>query len=259
MFDWQSPPWHGGLSKYRLGLRPIAREQWFQAIPEELYRYKKNLLDHRYGDVVQVTHQSAVVQRILATHFAGYDPDKSAFRDTIADLSLLVADDLCLLEAHGEQRLRAASVCSPTYWNVRDKIGQSLARIHEPVTTLEEKIGDKVARSISSAPLLTPFERMNWFIHSDQTRFHLESEQELKGHPADWFVRSERETICRFHEDYALFTINVRFAGLKEIHDYPAAREDLKKSLASLDQDEIEYFGGREKVDQLLDYLTVIV
>ncbi len=198
--------------------------------------------------------ESESAQESLAAHFPTRELGSFQYPDLIAHLSLQVADDLCLIEAQGRQRLLAASVCSPTYWDVREKIGQSLADIHQPVTTLEEKIGSKVARSISNAPLLTPFERVNWFIHADQERFHPEAVK-IEGEPSGWFVRSERETICRFHEDFALFTINVRFAELREIQDYPDARRDLIKSLESFDREEVEYFGGQSKYQQLIEYL----
>ncbi|MBO6565473.1 MAG: DUF3445 domain-containing protein [Pseudomonadales bacterium] len=254
-FDWNSPPWQGGVVKYRLGLQPIQLADWFDApISDDLFAHKKKLLDEKYEQVVQVTEFSEPAQRALASNFAQLDPQDFAYPDTIAHLGLQVADDLCLIESGGEQRMLAASVCSPTYWDVRDKIGCSLVEIHGPVATLEEKIGYKIARFINNAPVLQPFERVNWFIHADQDRFHLKPVS-IQGEPESWFVRSERETVCRFHEDFALFTINPRFARLAEIHEYPEATVDLIKSLSSFDQKEIDYFGGAKKHRLLLEYL----
>jgi hypothetical protein len=61
--------------------------------------------------------------------------------------------------------------------------------------------------------------------------------------------------LCRFHEDYSLFTINVLFEPLKEIFEYPKQKLALIKSLEKLDNDEADYFGGNEKINILLDYL----
>lgn len=254
-FNWHTPPWAGGVAKYRLGLKPIELNDWFSPISEELLGYKRTLLDERYNDVVLVTEDSDESEKLLAQHFGCQRVPGYSYPDVIAHLSLQVADDLCLIEAHGHQRLLAASVCSPTYWNVKEKIGRSLAEIHQPVTSLEQKIGKKIARAISNAPLLQPFERANWFVHSDSDRFHTEAEAVMPGEPDSWIVRSERETICRFHDELALFTINVRFAELREIHHHPDARADMIKSLDLFDHDEIRYFGGLDKFRRLKEYL----
>ncbi len=256
-FNWQSPPWQGGTRKYRLGLRPIALDKWFATpISDALYHHKKALMDEQYNNVVQVVDGSAAAQAALAENFDPETLKRFNYPDVIAGLSLTVSDDLCLIEARGEQRLLAASVCSPSYWNLRDKIGRPLSAIHAPVRTLEEKIGEKIARFISNVPTRTPFERINWFVHSDRQRFHPETSAQTLGDPATWIVRSERETLCRFTDDLALFTIDVRFADLAVIHAFPQARQDLASSLSGFDDDEINYFGGREKVRKLSAYLA---
>jgi len=170
-------------------------------------------------------------------------------------MSLNIQDDLCLIESKGEQRLLAASICSPSYWDVRTKIGKPLKEIHSPVTSLEEKIGDRISTFIKQAPVMKPFARQNWLIHGDAKRFHLKEEEPLKNEPSEWFIRSEKETLCRFHEDYSLFTINVIFEPLKNIFNYLDAKDGLIKSLSFFDKDEEKYFGGKKKINILLEYL----
>ena len=84
---------------------------------------------------------------------------------------------------------------------------------------------------------------------------NLKEEKKLSSDPKDWYVRSEKETLCRFHEDYSLFTINVLFEPLKEVLKYPEAKNALVKSLHSFDEDEEVYFGGKDKIKALLEYL----
>ena len=170
-------------------------------------------------------------------------------------MSLLIQDDLCLIRAKGDQELLAASICSPSYWNVRSKIGKPLREIHHPVTTLNEKIGDRISTFIKQAPLMKPFARQNWLIHGDTERFHLVEEDSLFNDPAQWFIRSEKETLCRFHEDYSLFTINVMFQPLSLIHSYPEQKQNLITSINTFDAEEIDYFGGDKKVRLLQKYL----
>jgi hypothetical protein len=250
---WNDPPWGSGDRKYRLGLKPVNADQWLdREISNDLFQHKKNLFESNYNKVVATTEDSEEAQKFLGTFFGIDDSD---YPDLIAEMSLNIQDDLCLIESKGEQRLIAACICSPSYWDVRTKIGKPLNEIHGPVTSLEEKIGNRISTFIKQAPVMKPFARQNWLIHGDTNRFHLKEEEPLKTHPSEWFIRSEKETLCRFHEDYSLFTINVLFEPLKEIFEYPKQKLALIKSLEKLDNDEADYFGGNEKINILLDYL----
>jgi hypothetical protein len=53
-----------------------------------------------------------------------------------------------------------------------------------------------------------------------------------------------------------LFTINVRFAPLRDIAHYPEALADLIASLSRFDTEEIDYFGGGPKYQRLAEYLA---
>ena len=249
---WSNPPWSDGKGKYRLGLKPIEIEKWFEAeIDEELKQHKEKLFENSYESVVRATKDSMEAQKLLTQHIAS----NNEYRDPIASMSLSVPDDLCIIESDGQQRLLAASVCSPSYWNLKEKIGEPLRVIHKPVKTLNEKIGNPIERFISNAPVGTPFKRENWFIHGDSQRMHLESEGFPKGDISEWVIRSERETLCRYDEKYSLFAINVRFQKLSFINNFCEAKESLKESLLKLDKDEIFYFGGQTKLDLILSYL----
>lgn len=252
-FFWENPPWGDGKQKYRLGLRPIYKEEWLnRKIGPNLYEYKKKLLDSKYKDVIAVTSDSLEAQEALSKKFG---LNRSIYKDLIADMSLLIQDDLCLIRAKGDQELLAASICSPSYWNIKSKIGKPLREIHHPVTTLNEKIGNRISTFIKQAPIMKPFARQNWLIHGDTERFHLDQEGPLLSDPEQWYIRSERETLCRFHEDYSLFTINVMFQPLSLVHQYPKQKQNLILSINRLDAEEIEYFGGDQKVRLLQNYL----
>lgn len=262
-FPWQRPPWQGGTTKYRLGMRPIDLKHWFQGAPTpELRVHKYALLRRQYRQVVQVLPNSLVAQQALAEQMQNHDwyrparADQDTLPDLISALSLQVADDLCIMQSDGQQRLVAASVCSPSYWNVQEKIGLPMAEIHKPVESLQSKIGAQIQHFIAQAPLMQPFERSNWFVHGNRQRMHLRPEGVIGGDPANWFLRSERETLCRFHADYLLFTINVRFAPLRDIANFPPALADLRLSLARFDMQEIDYFGGTDKYQRLNAYLA---
>ena len=47
-FFWENPPWGDGKQKYRLGLKPISKDEWLnRRIGPSLYSYKKELLDNK--------------------------------------------------------------------------------------------------------------------------------------------------------------------------------------------------------------------
>ena len=251
---WKNPPWGNGKEKYRLGLKPIEKSQWFKDnISDSLKNYKKNLLESRYTDVIATTKDSTESQKVLAKKLK---VNQRNYADLIADISLSVPDDLCIIESNGKQRLLAASICSPSYWNIKSKIGKPLKEIHKPVKTLNEKIGNPIEKFIKNAPFETPFLRENWLIHGDDQRMHLKAEEFPKGMVKDWIVRSERETLCKFSDDHSLFAINVRFQKLSSILKFQEAIEGLKRSLENMDQEEINYFGGNRKVDKIFEFIT---
>ena len=64
---WINPPWGNGKEKYRLGLKPIEKSQWFKVnISDTLINHKKNLFESRYTDVIATTKDSIESQKILA-------------------------------------------------------------------------------------------------------------------------------------------------------------------------------------------------
>ena len=134
---WADPPWGDGNRKYRLGLSPIENERWLNRKPDkELINYKKNLLDKNYSDVIAATDDSLDAQIYLGEVFGVTD---SKYPDLIAELSLNIQDDLCLLESKNDQRLIAASICSPSYWDVKKKIGKPLKQILNQLNHLKRK------------------------------------------------------------------------------------------------------------------------
>ena len=252
-YFWENVPWGNGEKKYRLGLKPIKLDKWLnRQIDKNLLKHKKNLLDSDYNKVIATTEDSIDAQICLGNLFG---ITRSKYPDLIAELSLNIQDDLCLLESQGEQKLLAASICSPSYWDVRTKIGKPLKVIHDPVTSLDSKIGERIETFIRQAPIKKPFIRQNWLIHGDTKRFHLKEEDSLRTCPSSWYIRSEKETLCRFHKHYSLFTINVLFEPLNKIINYPEALKGLIKSLETFDEDESVYFGGSNKINILLEYL----
>ena len=54
---------------------------------------------------------------------------------------------------------------------MKTKIGRPLREIHDPVVSLDEKIGNRISTFIRQAPVMKPFARQNWLIHGDTKDF----------------------------------------------------------------------------------------
>ena len=94
---WEDPPWGDGKQKYRLGLKPIEHEKWLNRKPNDaLYDHKKDLLDSSYNKVIATTQYSLNAQKCLGDIFGIRD---TKYPDLIAELSLNIQDDLCVMES----------------------------------------------------------------------------------------------------------------------------------------------------------------
>ena len=248
------PPWQKTKRKYRMGLRPIEKDAWITTtLPPEITNHKTTLLENQYEEVVAVTDESIRAQKILAKVLE--IKVNTTYPDLIAIASANVVEDLLIIDTGNQNRLIAASVCSPSYWDVREKLGLPLWDIHQAVDGLNNYLGESINTFIKNLDFMKPFGRENWFIHGDDKRFHHHVEQQLDTEPENWFIRSERETLCRIEEDYVVFTINPRFTRLTDIFKFPEALQSLKQSLEGFSEDEIAYFGGKNKHETLSLFL----
>ena len=248
------PPWLKSKRKYKMGLKPIPADKWITTDPsQEAIDHKLNLLTNRYQDVVAVTADSLESQHAFLKLTGKSSTD--LYPDPIADAVSKIAEDVCILDTSDNNRFIAGCVCSPSYWNLKDKIGRPLWDVHEAVDGLNDYIGLNIGRFIEGLSFGRPFARENWFIHGNDQRMHLTPETDLQPKPETWFIRTERETLCRIHENYIAFTINPRFVPLKTIFEFPDAALSLQQVLEGFTEEEIVYFGGQPKLDRLKKFL----
>jgi dimethylamine monooxygenase subunit A len=125
---------HKGPPGFGVGLAPIDPERWlFPDDQAEWLAGKAALLDERREEVFAQIDGGTSAQ---AEAFALIAPGRPAPCDEPALIAAgrLVSDDLVLLRKADEAwRVVAACLCSPTYFSVRQVIGQGLGAIHAPV------------------------------------------------------------------------------------------------------------------------------
>ncbi|MEM9034733.1 MAG: DUF3445 domain-containing protein [Actinomycetota bacterium] len=155
------------------------------------------------------------------------------------DAGSRVQEDLCLMRRRADGwYLAAGSVCFPSRWRLRDKLGRHVTAVHGPVDGYAEGLAARVDRlfdRLGERPVL----RRNWFVHPDPALF--QPDRPVGGDPVvvgaealdELHCRSERQTLRRLPESgMILFTIRIQQAPLRELVADPARRAAFAHLLA---------------------------
>jgi len=138
----------------------------------------------------------------------------------LLDAASHVQEDLCILQKQDDQHiLTAAVMCFPSSWDVRQKIGRSIASIHQPVPEFSP-VSSIVERMLSAIRIEQPLGRANFLIYTDPELHQPRGEGISKpiDPAAPRYIRVERQTFRRLPKSLA-----VVFA----IHTYIVAEETL--------------------------------
>jgi hypothetical protein len=241
---WRDPPWRGGKGGYRMGLHPIPANSWLPDRISPVERSRKESLLSDTGKIVFAALESSRSgqQQILVAveRFVGITNSlQGSLEQPLVSAALLVPDDLCLMQRQGgDYRLTAACVCSPSYWRLAEKIGRTLDGIHDPVPTLNGKLGATMVQFFNRLPEAAVFERRNWLIHIDDQLFQPRAEAwptlSLRD-AGNLVIRSERQTLRRLDHETIVFTIRVSCHPLGNIVRFPEAAKDLLRAFDTMD------------------------
>lgn len=258
-----------------LGLRALDLDDWLDVdehYAEEMAE-KARLLRERRGDVVaHLPRGRAAAQETLdlvrawmGEHHPGLvvdDTDVSS-RHPVDTAGRLVQEDLCVLTRDdGRWRLTAASVCFPSRWRLADKIGATVADIHDPVPDYRDTIGHVVDRSLDRLEVARPLWRRNWSILDDESLFQPTAARGQRPAPvalSDLTLRVERQTLRRLPETSGvLFTIRTYRRRLDDVaRDHATARQ-LAASLRTCSPELAAYKGWAGMLGWLIDTLDAV-
>ena len=175
--------------------------------------------------------------------------------------SLLVQEDLCLMTQVGSDWiLSAASMCFPSRWDVRDKIGKNLLGIHGPVPHYAETIGTATQNVFYKLTVDRPVWRVNWTV-MDSGELHQPTavrspdameitssniEQEL-------YFRRERQTLRKLpNSGDILFTIRTYSNTFGDVvQQYPEFRRHIGSTIAGSTPQIIDYKGWANILNEL--------
>lgn len=205
-----------------------AQEEFSQVLLEDLLTNHADLY-YREGNLL---HQQSGIEWHLDT------PD-------LAASSLWIPEDICLLQQLGDEHiLTAASICSPSNWQLKHKIGRNLNVIHDPVPGYKATLQERVNRMLSQMNDQKLILRFNWSIQRGN---------ELCWHPELYapdfndalYWRIERQTLRRLPLTRAIvFGIRIYLESFAQLERrIPAFRQQVRKLIDNLDAEQRSYKG----------------
>jgi hypothetical protein len=184
----------------------------------------------------------------------------------------LVAEDLCLLVPgtsvglpagpHGGWVLGAGSVCFPSYWRLRDKLGLPTAAIHSPVPHYADELAVRVDRFLARLAPGRSVWRRNWTVHTGP-ELYVPRPPPPPGPPITaedagdrLWLRSERQALVRLARHRAiLFTIRTDQVPLGAVAGDRSLCARLADSVAAWSPGLLAYRGGEAVRRPLLAWL----
>lgn len=266
-FDWNDPPFAGGRAGARMGLSPVAVEDWLTPADRAATERKRaRLLSdpqqvsavwEARGAAVALERASLQLEAAMAILNLDHPPAPDATAALpLVPAALAVREDLCLLWRVGsDYRLLAGVVCAPSYWSLPVKMGLSLPAIHAPVAAMDKTLQARMQRFFVTLPASRVFMRRNWFVHGSAEYFQPDPDALDYGHPTPLYIRSERQTLRRLDDDLVLFAIRVDIEPLARVAAYPQALVDLRQAVAGLAAGALADFGGASKQRCVLNAL----
>lgn len=251
-----------------MGLQPLNPSQWIE--PDNQWA---SMQDHKqqvmasYGDRVldfleeslppqQELHQR-LRQHLLQDHSDQFQLEGDQLRhlpsDTLcpslpgqplAEMSQWIQDDLCLLQAKdGDYRLTAASLCSPSFWHLEDKLGHTLDQIHTPVPGFAPTLAERVNQLLHRLTSDRLFWRANWSLVSHCGLLQrLDPPPDTDPERDPIWLRVERQSLSRLPKTGAVvFTIRVYLTPIEEVVSQPDQRQALRLAIGQLSPDEQRY------------------
>ncbi|HSL73062.1 MAG TPA: DUF3445 domain-containing protein [Ilumatobacteraceae bacterium] len=246
--------------RWRLGVRPLDLEHWIElgSDADAAIAAKPTLMD-RYPDTVfavldeRVAEESQEVADTLVAHLRRRWPNR--YGDVELDPALhpldaaarLVPEDLVLLvERDGRLVFGGGSVCFPNRWDLRSKLGLSMAEVHAPVDRLNEQLEVPIDGFFERLTPERSFWRLGWGVLDTSDWFTpvdgTAAPRPRALEPGWAYLRVERETLRRFPESQCiLFTIRTYVTPILSACPTREAAQRLADALESLPDDVRRY------------------
>lgn len=249
-----------GTSVHAMGTRALDPVLWLRSLPgdEEMCAAKVSVLAEHHDDVVAMLDEFAQpVGRAVAT--IADQIGVELVQGTLEEVARSTAEDLCAVAlVDGRWVLVAGVVCFPSMWRLPDKLGLSIARVHEPVPRYAEELEVRVDRFFDRLPVGRPVWRRNWFIHDVPDLFlaspvHRDAPVDV---PGGLWLRSERQTLMRVAADVVVFSIRTEQLPLRVLELRPDLAHRIGAAVAAWPVDVVAYRGAAAWRDEVAAWLA---
>jgi hypothetical protein len=253
-------PFDGRTFRLRMGTRTLDLDRWLVVDDDrrdDLLKKAELTATHRDEVVAELDSPaaqaaSAELESLIVAWLAARGvevPYLDAERSAIARCGLATQEDWCVLVDLGDGPvLAAASVCFPTRWVLREKIGRSTAAIHAPVAYYDEQLAAPVDALLDRIGLDDARWRLNWNLTDDPSLHQPVRRAGATVDPADvgrrvW-LRVERQTLRRLPETGAVaFGIRIHQQPLASLSDDPATLVRLRAAVDAMPEPTFQYKG----------------
>ncbi len=243
--------------RWRLGVRPLDLAEWIELGPDAdaAIRAKPRLMDE-FPDTVfavlddEVEREAREVADAMVEHLRQRWPER--YGDVALDEHLhpldaaarLVPEDLVLLvERGGRLVFGGGSVCFPNRWDLRSKLGLTMAEVHAPVDRLNDQLEAPIDGFFQRLTPERSFWRLGWGV-LDTPDWYTPVDGTATPRPspcpspAAMYLRVERETLRRFaNTRCVLFTIRTYVTPILRAAPSPEVAMRLAAALDSLPAD----------------------
>ena len=270
-------PYDGSRHPFGIGLTPLDLENWIE-VDDDLARYldeKQRLMATIPGEVWAGDFSSEksqqevldlLVEHVLKTFPETYSRSKNIInikdigsvdlddvsRPPLLTAAFLVQEDLVILRKESMGwRLVAASVCFPSSWILREKIGKVMHYVHGPVPGYCKGTRNAmmIERIFDNLLIDQPVERFNWTAYQDDELYHAGhsgiDNPEYDTGKSDYFLRVEHQTLRKLpHSKDILFTIRIHIdplMALKNRADRSQLADAFLAVIEDMNEDEKEY------------------
>ena len=235
-------PFLDGPPEFAPNLKPIPVSDWLlpdveadASLPQKR-RLIADIGDRVCGGEIDGAAATEFLELVTIEHPGLIGADNGA---ALTRVALNVSDDICILQrdqkvGEGTMQpwcLQAGIVCAPTYWTLTDRIGLSLAGLHEPVVTPDHVLAKRIDRVFSGLKAGTVLERFNWTVQASDERYTPARPSARDRTPLDLHLRVERQTLRKLPMTEAVvFTIRISLDPLLPILEKPEFRAALMRA-----------------------------
>ena len=212
----------------------------FNQNPNERYLREKQIQIDLYGEKLigetKISKQEGLVKKL--SNFCNFESSMS-----LIDLTLKFEEDFAIMH---KGKMETVSVCFPSGWIPKEKLGKGLSAIHEPIADSEQLI--KASDKLSDYMTKQSIKRWVWTITTSEklSEFPEHKKPELSTFE-NLFFRVETQTASPLDDLSSLFFIKVDIIPLAEVWDIR-----ILESINSMTEDVLNY-KGLKKVKELLN------